>query len=226
MKKQFELLLRRFAREDKGALLVELVIIIPLLLLLVFAVIEFGRFGYSETIAQKATDLAVRTAAVRPSACDGVAGQGTLPATFQPPQNPGGTPPRFGTFCRVGTGANPVCATIADQACTLDQALASNNASAVEIWNTIAPLVPRNATPANVRIAYTFDSELGFLGGPYTPIVTAEIVNLQFNTVFNLGGLGSLARGGGQASSILTNITFPSMSASMPAEDLGQGLGS
>ena len=212
--------LRKFAQDEDAATLLELAIVVPMLLMLCFGIIEFGRFGYNETAAQKATDLAARTAAVRPSACDGVSGEIVLPATFLPPQN---SSPRFGSLCRFTTNGVATCATIPTQSCTLQEGIDVGNATAVEIWATVQPLVPATASPANVEVSYTFDSNLGFLGGPYTPMVTAEIVQLEFQFVTPLGALAVVA-GADDNDQIATTIPFPSMSASLPAEDLGQGL--
>lgn len=221
MKRSVKIQMKRFIGDSEGATIVELAIIIPVLLLLVLGIFEFGRLGYQETVGHKATDLAARTAAVRPSACDGVSGQFDLPEVYNPPQN---SAPRFGTLCRVPTNGGATCAPVATQSCSLQQGIAANNQTAQEIWRTISPLLPGAATPANVEISYTFDGQLGFLGGPYTPIITAEIVDLRFQFVTPLGALAALAGGTGN-SQIANSIPFPSMSASLPAEDLGQGLG-
>lgn len=209
---------REFGSNTDGATLVELAIVIPTLLLLVLGAIEFGRFGYNEVLAQKATDLAARTAAVRPAICAGV------PNEYEPVIVTGSTtPPRFGTLCRVGG----VCQPVPEYSCTLASPDNSNTqavAAADEIWTTIAPLLPNGATRTNVQIRYTSDPRIGFLGGPYRPIVTAELVGLQFQMVTPLGTLASLATSNGD-SAIANSIAFPNMSASLPAEDLGQGLG-
>lgn len=204
---------RRFAADTSGTTLVELAIVIPTLLLLVLGTIEIGRLGYTAAMAQKATELAVRTAAVRPAVCADV------PQTIEPViVDASEDPPRFGTLCR----GNNACAAPAtpEAICTL----AENNTSADEIWQTIAPLLPPTATRANVQMRYTFDPDLGFLGGPYTPIVTVELVDFEFRFITPLGDLADLATGG-PASEIPRAITFPNMSASLPAEDLDQGTG-
>lgn len=221
MKRSVQIHMKRFTRDTEGATIIELAIIVPILLLLVLGIFEFGRLGYHETVGHKATDLAARTAAVRPSACDGVGGQIVLPEVYNPPQN---SAPRFGTLCRVPSNGGATCAPVATQSCNLQDALAVNNATAQEIWRTVAPLLPGAATPRNVEISYTFDDQLGFLGGPYTPIVTAEIVDLRFQFITPLGALAALAGADGN-NQIANSIPFPSMSASLPAEDLGQGLG-
>jgi hypothetical protein len=215
MKRFVHTTLKRFGSDTDGATLTELAIVLPTLLLLVLGALEFGRLGYSEAMAQKATDIAARTASVRPAVCAGV------PDEFGPITDTSGSPPRFGTMCRM-TG---VCAPVPERTCTLSDEGSDTELMTMtktEMWQTIAPLLPGNADRENVQIRYTFDERLGFLGGPYIPIVTAELVGLEFQFVTPLGALASLASGGGD-SEISNSITFPNMSASLPAEDLGQG---
>jgi hypothetical protein len=119
--------------------------------------------------------------------------------------------------------------------CTLQAGITAGNATASEIWNNINELMPANASPANVRISYTdsgssgspyYDAagnlRLGFLGGPYVPVVTAEIVGgLQFNFVTPIGGLARL--GGASSATFNQSVNFPSLSVSLPGEDLANG---
>ncbi len=65
--------MRRFAREDKGTQLIELAIILPVMLMMMAATAEFGRFFYTYTTLAKATRAGARylaTSAVK-SAEDG-----------------------------------------------------------------------------------------------------------------------------------------------------------
>lgn len=204
-------ILRRFRRDEAGTTVVELAIVVPLLLLLLFALIDYGRLFWIESMAQKAISIAARTAAVRPPVCAGV------PKTITAVQTtPGDPAPKFGTICR----ANGVCASGGEQTCALDVSTATGQ----EIWNRIEALMPPGSTPANVRMRYTFDGRIGFLGGPYSPIVTAELVNLNFNFVLPLGGLAALASSDASQQSALANtIALPNMSVSLPGEDLASG---
>jgi Flp pilus assembly protein TadG len=51
--------------DDSGTTLVEFAIVLPIFLLLFLGTIDFGRFGAEYMMAQKAMQLAARTAAVR-----------------------------------------------------------------------------------------------------------------------------------------------------------------
>jgi hypothetical protein len=101
------------------------------------------------------------------------------------------------------------------------------NETSVEIWRRIAPLLPNDATIANLRFTYSATagdsaSQIGFLGGPYVPTVTVELEGLKFRFATPLSGLADLARGAA-GSTISNTIAIPAMSVSMPGEDLALG---
>ncbi len=210
---------RRVARDEGGAALVEFALVLGLFLLLFFALIDFGRLYHHYVMAEKALQIAARTAAVRPAACAG------LPETNVRPANPGLTPPRYGTSC----SGSSVCFAPADVIC---QGVATNP-TAQEIWTRIAPIMPANATVGDLWFRYSYDPDLGFLGGPYVPVLTVELngaeaadTPLQFAFVSPLGALAGLAAGSASASTLGEQpIAFPRISVSLPAEDLGLGNG-
>ncbi len=203
-------ILRRLRRDENGTALVELCIVIPLFLLLVFAILDYGRLYWHTTTAQKAMQKAARLATVGPPLC------GALPATHTiSPSAPAGT--SFGTLCRSGV----VCSTPTNlpAPCTLD----ISTPYGARVWNNIEALLPPGTDPAvNVQITYSHDPRLGFLGGPYTPMVTAELVDLTFEFVLPLAPLAALASGDSTITSN-TSIAIPSMSTSVPGEDLAAG---
>ena len=195
--------IRRFVGADDGAMLVEFAILMPLMLLLTFGLIDFGRLGFSYVMAQKATEMAVRDAVVRAPLC------GTLPETNARGSLSGTVSGlRFGASCSAGTD---LCKSFVAVSCTAE--------NATDFWARIAPLMPTNATPANLTVTYDFDPALGFLGGPVTPYVTVAITDLDFEFVTPLGALARLVTGG-DAGMLGQDIAFPSMSASLPAEAL------
>ncbi|MDA8587118.1 pilus assembly protein [Rhodobacteraceae bacterium] len=220
----------RFKRDEAGTTMVEFAICISLFLLIFFAVLDFGRLAYNWVMAEKAMQRAVRIAAVRTPMCPGV------PRTNLRADVSDGSFPT-GTICRQVAG---LCFAENPAPCTLlDASNGSPSAvqAASEIWQTIRPLLPDNATNANVLIRYEFDPQLGFLGGPYTPMITAELVgntgsngnfsNFEFTFVTPLSALAASA-GASDTNDIPADgasIPFPGISASMPAEDLNLGGG-
>ena len=203
--RQTRSLLGRGLRDESGGMLVELAIVVFIFLAVFFALIDFGRLGYNWVMAEKAMQRAARMAAVRPPMCGSLSTSINLRAE--------GVTDRLGTPCRKDGG---ICALPDNPPCTIADGLDSAGPdTASEIWSRIQGLLPSNATPANVVITYSSDPYLGFLGGPYVPVVTAELADLEFEFIHPLGELlGGAALGG---------VDMPPMSVSLPGEDLARG---
>lgn len=198
--------LRRFVTDERGAGLVEFAIVVLLFLFLLFAIIDFGRLANTWVAANKATQIAARIAAVRPPACAG------LPALNL--RGGAATPALFGTLCRAGEGT---CADPGPVSCAGDAA----NPTAAEIFAAVRPLVPAETGIDQIRFSYSFDPNLGFLGGPYVPMVTVEFTGVEFQFVSQLGQLTRAMTG--NPSDLGTEIAMPGMSVSLPGEDLASG---
>jgi hypothetical protein len=199
----------RFADDESGSTLVEFAIVMPLFLLILFALIDFGRMGFEYVMANKAVQVAARLAVARPPACPGVAlvnTRGVVPV--------GSLPPYFGTNCRAGA---TVCADPGTVTCNGD----ASNPTVAEIWGVMGGVMPVGATAANLRFSYSYTSDLGFLGGPYVPMVTVETTGLSFQFATPLDGLAALA--GSIGPGLPGSLPFPALSVSLPAEDLAQG---
>jgi Flp pilus assembly protein TadG len=198
--------IRAIHEDDSGATLVEFTFAVIFFLVLLFAIIDFGRMAFSYVVAEKAMHMATRIAAVRPAACGGV------PLTNASHASPPSPPPTYGTSCNAGGN---ICV-----ATTVTCAGSAGNATANEVWALVSQRLPNTATVANLRFTYASDVDLGFLGGPYVPVVTVELTGLTFDFATPVGGLINLLNGtpgpGG-------SIPFPSMSVSLPGEDLAQG---
>ena len=206
--------IRRFDAETRGTTLVELAFVIPLFLLFLFGLIDFGRLSYHWVAAEKASGIAARIATVRPAACGGV------PETYGRGSN---LSIAFGTNCSFSGGTCNVPTTVS---CVGDP----NNPTAAEVWSRISPLLPNDAEISNLRFIYSPDGDssdgvteqIGFLGGPYVPTVTVEIHGLVFKFATPLSGLANLASGA-SGSTISNDIPIPTMSVSIPGEDLNVG---
>lgn len=204
---------RGFVRDEAGATLVEFGLVLALLLLIAFGIIDFGRLAFHYVAAEKAVEAAARVAAVRPPACSGVALINQRGAVAD-----GVTPPRFGSSCGAADG---ICLDPGNVSCTAS----ASDATATEVWSVVSGTLPNDATIENVLFRYDFDPDLGFLGGPYVPVVTVELQNLNFTFVSPLSQLAALAVGGAtaQTQGLGGTIAFPNLSASLPGEDLAQG---
>jgi Flp pilus assembly pilin Flp len=210
-------LIRRLSphwRDESGAALVEFAVVAVVFFLVFFALIDFGRIGFVNVMGNKATEMATRIAIVRPPVCAGV------PEVHERGPAQGFIPPRFGTSCRAATG---VCLNVAPVTCLgSDAAEGLGLATANEIFDRVRPLIPADATLANFRFTYSFDARLGFLGGPYNPVVTVDFQAPPFGFISPIGGLTALASPG---TDIGDPIFTPSFSVSMPGEDLMHGTG-
>lgn len=200
--------LRRLRQDESGTTLVELAFVISLFLLMFFMLLDFGRLSYNWVMAEKAVQVAARMAAVRPPVCAGLPNT-NLAAT--------GSTARFGTSCNNATAICQGEVAAPTPACSGDVSATGN-----QIFASVAGLLPGNATAANLRFSYTYDAEMNFLGGPYVPIVTVELQNLQFQFASPLLGLARLA-GANETGNTPSPLSFPSMSVSLPGEDLALG---
>lgn len=197
-----------FLQDEDGATLVEFSLVISLFLLIFFGLIDFGRLAYHIVTGERAMHAAARIGAVRPPACPGVPEFLSL-ADSAPPSTD------YGTSCSAG-GA--VCQPPAPVSCLGDL----SNPTVAEIWAAIGVVLPPGSDASNLRFIYTYDDRMGFLGGPYVPVVTVEMEDVTFDFVTPLSGLAAVAGATG-GSSLGTTLTLPSMSVSLPGEDLAQG---
>ncbi len=233
MRKLDHIGLARFARNQQGTTMIEFAISVSLFLLIFFAVLDFGRLAYNWVMAEKAMQRAARIAAVRPPICPGVPRANERPsgpvlADFIHPA---------GTKCSLEAG---LCRAVEPVRCTLNSVSSGDVealATASEIWTAVLPMLPDNATSRNVLLRYEYDERLGFLGGPYTPVITAELVGDATDGDFDdfcfsfVTPLSALAAASGAAANIDENcnddanptIPFPDVSASIPAEDMNLG---
>ncbi len=203
-------LLRRFREDERGTTLVEMTVAISCFLLILFGMIDYGRLSYHHTTAEKAMHIATRVAVVRPPACTGVPRVNARGSTTLTPL------PRFGASCSAASNS---CADPGEITCTGD----AGNSTASEIWGLVGSGLPPGTTISNLRFRYTFDEDLGFLGGPYVPMVTVELDDANFSFISPLGQLVALS-GGTAPAGLGAAISLPAFSVSLPAEDLAQGM--
>lgn len=198
-----------FLRDEGGATLVEFAIVISLFLLIFFGLIDFGRLAYHVVNSERAMHAAARIAVVRPPACPGVPRLHTISSSA-----PSSTD--YGTQCSAG---GSICRDPGPVTCLGN----ASNPTAAEIWSQAEVVLPPNSTISNLRFTYSYDARLGFLGGPYVPVVTVELEDVTFSFVTPLSALARVAGAAPGGPVVGSTIAMPRMSVSLPGEDLAQG---
>lgn len=191
--------IRSLRDNSQGASLAEFALILPVLLILIFGILEIGYFAWQIQQGTIASKRAIRIAATR-----SLLVPGAIPdcGPSQPSAAVAGTRcsdiPDFSVWAVCngdGTGG---------AACGPD---------IPRIAQEVASFYPA-VDPENIRIEIS-GAGLGFVGmGRPVPLVTVQFLNVDYEFIA-LGGLADLA-----------GIRMPSMSASAAAEDLSNGPGS
>lgn len=195
----------RFAKDRAGAAMVEFGLVVIVFFFILFAIIDMARLANMFVVADNMARIAVRTAVVRAPACAGLPDRHTRGAL---------TTPRFGSSCSSAAGT---CASFATVTCVGD----ATNATANEVWTRIAPLLPNTSVIADLQFTYSFDANLGFLGGPLTPMVTVDLDVRNFPFASPLGAMATAA--GSAGVTLGATLNLPTFSASLPGEDLALG---
>lgn len=199
-----------FGKDQSGAALVEMTIVLPLLLVLVLGFVDFGYAFYQWNAADKAVQVGARLARIsNPVANELASAVATLPSGYAP-----GDPVPVSAYDYVCTANNAgtVSCTCTGTACG---ATTSASQAAFDLiydgdgsrpgMHDFSPGLEKK----EVRIEYVA-SGLDYWtrpGGP-VPTIKVSIVNHQFQFFF-LGGLLNFA-----------NITMPNMLSTVTGEDL------
>lgn len=165
---------RRLRRDERGTTMVEMAIVFPLLLVLTFAILEFGNLTYQWLVAEKATEMGVRFAVTATMVATGVPDCGVATAAAA------------GTPCRLVAGA------IGWQRTCTSGAGGCDATAFGAIVQQMQLVYPRIAA-GNVTVQYV-GTGLGFVGrGSPVPNVTVSLTGLTFDFVV-LNGLLGLGR--------------------------------
>jgi len=199
--------IKRLVGDERGGPLAEFALVIGLVFVFAIFAFEITRFFMRAAMAEYASHLAVRVAAVRPAVCPGVPDVN---------ERAGGSTARFGVMC---SDPSAPCIVVPTQTC----AGTAGNPVVDEIFGIVQPLLPAGATPANLQFQYEATG-LGFLGGPYVPMTSVSLQNLEHEFILPLGQLfapwGDGGGGGGNG-----DLPLGPMTATMPGEDLNTGTG-
>ena len=183
----FVTLFTRLLRDRRGGGAVEFAMVVPLMLILLFGIIDAGRALWEWNRAEKATQMGARYAIVT----------NVIPAAIVANDYVGDPYCRVNGVtqnCTPGDAINDVAAlgklTCTSTSCTCETG--GNCPSATIDATAFASLVARMAamrpgiTTANVRVIFR-GSGIGFAGDPngmqVVPLVTVELTGLQFRPI-------------------------------------------
>ena len=194
-----------FIRDERGVSLTEAILVIPIVLLVLAAMIEFGHGVYQWNQATKAVQIGARLAAVS-SPITGDAAYLALTAdhTGIPEGDPTPVAP-VSVSCGAGTTAcdSVRLARLLDGG---DGSCVAGGAPTLMGMCDFAPFI----TSENVRVTY-YRSGLGYVGRPFGPVstITVELRNLSFDFLI----ADALIPG-------LSALTIPAQPVSITSEDV------
>ena len=191
-------MIRRLRLDRSGASAVEFALVLPLLLLLLFGIIDAGRFLWEVNKAEKATQygarMAVVTNVVSPAlAVTNYVGVGGLTQGDVIP----------------ASALSPVTCSRASCACsgTCPSGYATTDTAAFDAIVARMQAMKPDIAASNVRISYR-GSGLGYAGDPngmeIAPLVTVELTGAQFRPITTF---------------LFTTLTLPNFRTTLTAED-------
>ena len=171
-----------FTRDEEGAALIEAALVLPVLLLVVFALTDLSLYFWQRGLVVKAADLALRTAIVSDAVAEGPGLTSGESETYW-----------FGRLPGARCASADICPTFR-VTCDLAGGCACPNGGCRFVFSArkLAPvlaaaraILPR-LEPGNLRLTYVTNA-LGYVGRPPpVPVdVTLEIVGLGFEPVFS-----------------------------------------
>jgi len=219
MDSRMSILARAIALDDRGAVLVEVSVVMTIMLVFLLGSIEFLFVFYQRNAAAKAVQIGLRLAAVSDPVASGLNG---LSAAVLGPRVPEGSAmPDFVVTCDGSTSrctcSSGTCLTdFAYNAAAMNMIVYGRGSSscgdAKSFYDTGMCDIFARITPKNVTITYA-QGGLGFAGRPGGPVPTITIslkdLRLQF---FFLRGLAGF-----------DDLQIPPLTTSMTAEDLSSG---
>ena len=192
----------RLLRSEEAASAAEFALVVPILVLLLFAIIDSGRFMWEWNRAEKATQIGVRYAVVTAPVLNGLDNSYSFSISGGIPQ---GTAVPTTSFDSA-TCDNSTCSCAPGGG--FCSAASRNAAAFTAIRTRMTPIYPQ-IKDANVQVIYK-NIGLGFAGDPdgsdVSPLVTVKLRSLTFRPI------SCLVFG--------CSVSMPDFSASLTAEDL------
>ena len=206
-----------FLRDQHGAVMVEVTIMLSITLILVFGAIDFLLLFYQWNAAAKAVQIGARLAAVSDPVASGLnrISQAVVGASVAP----GAAMPNFVVTCD-GRTASCTCSGV--NACrgvkgydraamnTIVFGRGSSSCSDAKSADVVGMCdIFSRITPTNVKIVYA-QTGLGYAGRPGgpTPTITVSLQHLPFQFIFLRGLMG------------FHDLQIPASTVSLTAEDL------
>jgi hypothetical protein len=216
MDRRLSILARAIALDERGAVLVEVSVVMTIMLVFLLGSIEFLLVFYQRNAAAKAVQIGARIAAVSDPIAGGLNG---LSATVLGPRVPQGSAmPDFVVTCDGGasrcTCSSGICPTdLTYNAAVMNMIVFGRGSTscgdAKSSYDTGMCDIFARITPANVVITYA-QSGLGFAGRPGGPVptITISLKGLRLQLFFLRGLAG------------FDDLQIPPLTTSMTAEDL------
>ena len=170
---------RRFLRDASGASAAEFTLVLPLLILLIFGTIDVGRYAWSLSQAEKATQIGARWAVATDMIASGLYSY-SFATSSGIPQGTTVSASNFpGVVCQSSGGAAS-CTCAAGGTCSFP--LTASNSAFTGLATRMAQIYP-GLTADNIVVAYSW-SGLGFSGDPngpdVAPLTTVSLRNVNF----------------------------------------------
>ena len=165
----------------RGSTAAEFALVLPVLLVVLFGIIDAGRLMWTLNEGQKAAQVGARVAVVT-----NLVPSGLLNYTFVSDTNPPGSPVNglFGSITCQGSGGTPTCSCTTDP-CSGAMVGTANSTAFAAILSRMQGFYPEVAND-NLKIVYE-GVGLGYAGNPHgsdvSPMVTLEIDGMTFQPI-------------------------------------------
>jgi Flp pilus assembly protein TadG len=200
-------LCKNLVRSDRGATAAEFAIVVPVLLFLLFGIIDGGRFLWEYNLAEKATQVGVRTAVVTNVLSSGLRDTDYTGQTVNGVKiTPGATIPAGALGTMVCTSAGCSCDTAKGAVAPCPSPGTFDSATFNDVLLARMQQIDPSIKAENLVVRYS-GSGLGFATTgqmEISPLTTVTLHGLQFTPITSL---------------LFASISMPDLSATLTSED-------